>query len=107
MKIVMIMIAGLSLLAFSALAQDPATSPAVSTEMSCDDFTPTTEAQRRFAELEGACEAIVDRGGKQDGRNQCNRAKHGGPPWWDHIILRSRPPECNHGPVTPGRSGTA
>jgi hypothetical protein len=64
MKIVKIMIAGLGLLAFSALAQDPATSPAVPTEMSCDDFTPTTEAQRRFAELEGACEAIVDRGGK-------------------------------------------
>ena len=63
MKIVKIMIAGLGLLAFSALAQDPATSPAVPTEMSCDDFTPTTEAQQRFAELEGACEAIVERGG--------------------------------------------
>ena len=63
MKIVKIMIAGLGLLAFSALAQDPANSPAVMTEMSCEDFTPTTEAQRRFAELEGACEAIVERDG--------------------------------------------
>ncbi len=63
MKIIKIMIAGLGLLAFSALAQDPATSPAVPTEMACEDFTPTTEAQRRFAELEGACEAIVERGG--------------------------------------------
>lgn len=63
MKIVKIMIAGLGLLAFSALAQDPATSPAVPTEMACEDFTPTTEAQQRFADLEGACEAIVERGG--------------------------------------------
>lgn len=63
MKIIKIMIAGLGLLAFSALAQDPATSPAVPTEMACEDFTPTTEAQERFAELEGACEAIVERAG--------------------------------------------
>jgi hypothetical protein len=63
MKIIKIMIAGLGLLAFSALAQDPATSPAVPTEMACEDFTPTTEAQQRFADLEGACEAIVERGG--------------------------------------------
>ena len=64
MKIIKIMIAGLGLLAFSALAQDAATSPAVPTEMACEDFTPTTEAEERFAELEGACESIVERGGK-------------------------------------------
>ena len=63
MKIVKIMIAGLGLLAFSALAQDPANAPAVPTEMSCDDFVATTEAQQRFKDLEGACESIVERDG--------------------------------------------
>lgn len=60
MRLGRIIIAGLSLLAFSAQAQQ---SGAIPTEMSCDDFVPTTEAQRRFADLEGACEAIVERNG--------------------------------------------
>lgn len=61
MKIAKIVIAGLSLLAFGAQAQTGGATP---TEMACEDFEPTTEAQRRFAELEGACESIVERDGK-------------------------------------------
>ncbi len=34
------------------------------TELSCSDFRPTAEAQARFPDLKGACEAIVDRNGK-------------------------------------------
>lgn len=63
MKMGRIMIAALSLLAFCAQAQQ-SSSGAKPTEMSCDDFVPTNEAQRRFAQLEGACEAIVERNGE-------------------------------------------
>jgi hypothetical protein len=34
------------------------------TELSCADFKPTPEAMERFPDLEGACEAIVDRDGQ-------------------------------------------
>ena len=34
------------------------------TELSCDDFKPTPEALERYKNLEGACEAIVERDGE-------------------------------------------
>jgi len=38
------------------------------TALSCQDFTPTQEALRRFPDLVGACEAVVDRNGELYGR---------------------------------------
>jgi hypothetical protein len=34
------------------------------TELSCDDFKPTPEALERYKNLEGACEAIIERDGE-------------------------------------------
>lgn len=36
----------------------------VMTELRCSDFRPTPEALERYAELEGACEGVVDRDGE-------------------------------------------
>jgi len=37
---------------------------ATATELTCADFKPTAEAAQRFADLKGACESIVDIGGR-------------------------------------------
>ena len=53
----------LPLLSFSGWAQQM-----TETELSCQDFRPTEEALRRFPDLVGACEAVVDRDGELYGR---------------------------------------
>lgn len=53
----------LPLLSFTGWAQQM-----TETELSCQDFRPTEEALRRFPDLVGACEAVVDRDGELYGR---------------------------------------
>ncbi len=38
------------------------------TQLSCSDFRPTREALERYADLEGACEGVVDRDGELYGK---------------------------------------
>ncbi len=41
---------------------------ATETALSCNDFRPTPQALERFPDLEGACEAVVERNGELYGR---------------------------------------
>jgi uncharacterized protein (TIGR03382 family) len=52
-----------TLLTVTAWAEEP-----VTTALSCDDFKPTPEALERFQNLEGACEAVVERNGELYGQ---------------------------------------
>lgn len=57
------MICAISLLAATAWAEET-----ITTALSCDDFKPTAEALERFKNLEGACEAVVERNGELYGQ---------------------------------------
>jgi hypothetical protein len=57
------MFCAVSLLTVTAWAEEP-----VKTALSCEDFKPTPEALERYKNLEGACEAVVERNGELYGQ---------------------------------------
>ena len=58
MKLIQLLIAAL------LLTHVPVSSAQELSELACEDFKPSPEAQARFPDLKGACEAIVERDGE-------------------------------------------
>ena len=58
------MILKIALAAFAFLFAGTSFGAGTPTEQSCSDYKPTAEGAARFAELKGACEAIVEMNGR-------------------------------------------
>ena len=58
MKLIQVLIGAL------LLAYGPVSSAQVLSELACEDFRPSPEALARFPDLQGACEAIIERDGE-------------------------------------------